>query len=287
MKKFAEMISGMSDRELTKSWKIGRATCSVIALFLGLMVLVGILTVIGAQAFGDTARDEFDVIATGWGSCWAAVNGLALIATLFCRKSKICWYSAIAVTVAALVYFIGSILYYSWKVGECTATNWKTVLAELWEIQENRVFLFVLLTVAAVYLVLILLFIIFGKYQLNSRALLMEINKRSADYLEKQDIEIVSKLYRCNSRKICCGIICIVSLMLSLGGVVACGVCNSAWSGVFIFFALFGCVVTLLVLLVWLFYLCRGIFIRHKLACPVPVCHAVLKTVVKNKPQAD
>ena len=281
MKKFAEMISEMSDRELTKAWKTGRATCSVIVLFLGLMVLVGILTVIG---FGYNVRDEFDVIAIGWGSCWAAVNVLALIATLFCRKSKICWYSAVAVTVAALVYFIGSILYYSWKVGECTATNWKTVLAELWEIQENRVFLFILLTVAAVYLVLILLFIIFRKYQLNGRALLMEINKRSADYLEKQDIEIVSKLYRCNSRKICCGIICIVSLMLSLGGVVACCVWISAWGGLLV---LFGCVVTLLVLLVWLFYLCRGIFIRRKLACPVPVFHKAVKTVVKNKPQAD
>ena len=66
MKKFAEMISEMSDRELTKAWKTGHATCSVIALFLGLMVLVGILTVIG---FGNTARDEFDVIATRWGSC--------------------------------------------------------------------------------------------------------------------------------------------------------------------------------------------------------------------------
>ena len=284
MKKFAEIISGMSDRELTKAWKIGRATCSVIALFLGLMVLVGILTVIWAQASGDIARDEFDVIATGWGSCLAAVNGLALIATLFCRKSKICWYSAVAVTVAALVYFIGSIWYFIWKAGECTAKNWKTVLAKLWENQEIRVVWFILLTVAAIYLVLILLFIIFRKNQLNGRALLMEINKRSADYLEKQDVEIVSKLYRCNSRKICCGISCIVSLMLSIGGVVACNVCNSAWSGLLLFFALLGFVVTLLV---WLFYLCRGIFIRRKLACPVPVCHAVLKTVVKNKPQAD
>jgi hypothetical protein len=85
MKKFAEMISEMSDRELTKAWKTGRATCSVIAVFLGLMVLVGILTVIVAQASGDSALET----ATGWGSCWAAVNGLALIATLFCRKSKI------------------------------------------------------------------------------------------------------------------------------------------------------------------------------------------------------
>jgi hypothetical protein len=284
MKKFAEMISGMSDRELTKSWKIGRATCSVIALFLGLMGLVGILTVIGAQASGDSALDKFEVIATGWGSCLAAVNGLALLATLFCRKSKICWYSAVAVTVAALVYFIGSMGYFIWKAGECTAKNWKTVLAKLWENQEIRVVWFVLLTVAAIYLVLILLFIIFRKYKLNGRALPMEINKRSADYLEKQEVEIVSKLYRCNSRKICYGISCIVSLMLSIGGVVACNVCNSAWSGLLLFFALLGFVVTLLV---WLFNLCRGGIIRHKLACPVPIFHKAVKTVVKNKPQAD
>ena len=285
MKKFAEMISGMSDRELTKSWKIGRATCSVIAVFLGLMVLVGILIVIGAQASGDIARNEFVVIVTGWGSCLAAVNGLALIATLFCRKSKICWYSAVAVTVAALVYFIGPIGYFIWKAGEwCTAKNWKSIFAKLWENQEIRVVWFVFLTVAAVYLVLILLFIIFRKNQLNGRALLMEINKRSADYLEKQDVEIISKLYRCNSRKICYGISCIVSLMLCIGGVVACNVCNSAWSGLLLFFALLGFVVTLLV---WLFYLCRGIFFRHKLACPVPVFHKAVKTVAKNKPQAD
>ena len=73
-------------------------------------------------------------------------------------------------------------------------------------------------------------------------------------------------------------------MLLSIGTFVVCCEYNTAWIDVLLIFAFLGFVITLLGVL---FNVCRGIFIRRKLACPVPVFHKAVKTVVKNKPQAD
>jgi hypothetical protein len=223
------------------------------------MVLVGLIFVIGAQANPSLAA---------WaGGGWAAVHGCALVLTLFCRKAKICWYSAAGMTIAVLVGIVGSMGYIIWKIDKVYGVSLKDVFFQLWENQDVRIVLYIVFSLAVLYLVMILLFIIFRKYHLNGRVLLDEINKRAVDYLEKQDIEIVSKLYRCNSRKICWGIIC---MLLSIGACVVCCEYNTACIEVLLIFAFLGFVVTLLGVL---FNVCRGIFIRRKLACPVPVFH--------------
>lgn len=263
MKDFAAMIPEMEQEELLKAWKTNRIICSVNASLLFLLMMYGIMLIAYAPK---------TVNKTGF-LCWSIIvtsaTVLAFISTLFCKKTKKCWYSVVFTSVGLVTFLVawlhGALYLSEYKISKLFAT------LKMWTMYEG--WLLSVIFVIAAYIVIISLFICFRKYLLNSMELKKEINKRAVDYLKSQDVEIVKNLY-CTMIK---QIYCLIAMVISVAIFVVATIFDVVVLAIFMF--LFT-IVLLPILLTY--YFCKTIYLRHKVACPFPFYFATLKAVVKD-----